>query len=123
MAPSAPALFTSAASGKGQAAAINQDNTVNSAASPAPAGFIVALYATGGGALTTDTLPRVSLPVSATIGGLDAPVLYSGVAPGQPDGMIQINIQVPAGLPSGTASIVVKIGDASSQGGVTLAVR
>jgi uncharacterized protein (TIGR03437 family) len=123
MAPSAPALFTSDASGKGQAAAINQDNSVNDAGHPALAGSVVALYATGGGALTTDALPRVILPVSATMGGFDAPVLYAGIAPGQPDGMIQINIQVPAGLPSGTAGIVVKIGDASSQGGVTLAVK
>jgi len=123
IAPATPGLFTASASGKGQVAAINQDNTVNSAASPAPAGSIVALYATGGGALTTDTLPRVLLPVSATIGGLDAPVLYAGVAPGQPDGMIQINVQVPADLTPGAAVVVAKIGDATSQPGATLAVK
>jgi uncharacterized protein (TIGR03437 family) len=127
MAPSAPALFTSDASGKGQAAAINQDNTVNDATHPAPAGSVVALYATGGGALTavlsSAALPRVALPVSATIGGLDAPVLYAGVAPGEPEGMIQINVQVPAGLQSGAAEVLVKIGDAISQQGVTLAVQ
>jgi uncharacterized protein (TIGR03437 family) len=123
LAPAAPGLFTLDASGKGQAAAINQDNTVNGGSSPAPAGSVVALYATGGGSLTTDALPRVALPVSATIGGLDAQVLYAGVAPGEPDGMIQINLQIPAGLQSGAAATVVKIGDASSQAGVTLAVR
>ncbi len=127
MAPSAPALFTSDASGKGQAAAINQDNSVNSAASPAPAGSVAALYATGGGALiavlSSVALPRVALPVSATIGGLDAQVLYAGVAPGEPEGMIQVNVQIPAGLAPGQAGIVLKIGDASSQSGVTLAVK
>ena len=119
----APGLFTSDASGKGQAAAINQDNAVNSAASPAPAGSVIALYATGGGALTKDALPRLSLPVTATVGGVDAQVLYAGVAPGEPEGMIQINIQLPAGLQSGASEVIVKIGDASSQRGVTLAVK
>src|SRR5579872_6989306 len=38
IAPAAPGLFTSGASGKGQAAAINQDNTVNGTSNPAPAG-------------------------------------------------------------------------------------
>jgi uncharacterized protein (TIGR03437 family) len=122
MAASAPALFTSDASGKGQAAAINQDNTVNSATSPAPAGSVVALYATGGGALTTDSLPRVAFPVSATVGGLDAPVLYAGVAPGQPEGMIQINVQIPMALPPGKAEVVVNIGGIVSPSNVSLTV-
>jgi uncharacterized protein (TIGR03437 family) len=123
MSPSAPALFTSHASGKGPVAAINQDNTVNSASNSAPAASVVALYATGGGTLTSDSLPRLSLPVTATIGGLDAQVLYAGVAPGEPDGVIQINVMVPAGLPSATADIVVKIGGSITQAGVTLAVK
>jgi len=123
LAPAAPGLFTSDASGKGQAAAINQDNTINGIANPAPVGSVVALYATGGGAFTKDALPRLSLPVTATIGGLDAPVLYAGDAPGEPDGMIQINVQVPAGLTPGSAEVVVKIGDASSQPAATLAVK
>ena len=104
-AAAAPALFTSDASGKGQAAAINQDNTVNGAATPGPAGSVVSLFGTGGGALTNDVLRRISLPDSATIGGLDAPVLYAGAAPGEPDGLIQINIQVPAGLAPGAAQV------------------
>jgi uncharacterized protein (TIGR03437 family) len=123
IASAAPGLFTADASGKGQVAAINQDNTVNAPGHPAPAGSVVVLYATGGGALTTDTLPRVALPVLATIGGFDAQVLYAGVAPGEPEGMIQINVQVPVGLTPGTAEVIVKIGDASSQRGATLAVK
>ena len=122
IAPAAPGFFTSDASGKGQAAVINQDNTANSATSPAPAGSVVALYGTGGGALTNDALPRISLPVSATIGGLNAQVLYAGVAPGEPEGVIQINVQIPAGLTPGPAQVVVTIGNATSQPEVTLAV-
>src|SRR5262249_18006586 len=122
IAPAAPGLFTSDASGAGQAAAINQDNTVNSASNPAPAGSVVAFYATGGGTLTSDTLPRLTLPVTATIGGLDAPVLYAGIAPGEPDGVIQINVQIPAATQPGAADIVVNVGGVSSQLKVTLTI-
>ena len=96
---------------------------VNGTIHPASAGSIIGLFATGGGALTTDTLPRVALPVSATMGGLDVQVLYAGVAPGEPEGVIQINVQVPSGLTPGSAQIVVKIGDASTQPGATLTVK
>ncbi len=122
MAPAAPAIFTSDASGKGQAAAINQDNTVNGSPSPAPAGSVVALYATGGGTLTSDALPRLTLPVTATVGGLDAQVLYAGIAPGEPEGVIQINVQIPAPLQPGPAEVLVNVGGVSSQSQVTLTV-
>jgi uncharacterized protein (TIGR03437 family) len=122
VAPAAPGLFTSDASGSGQAAAVNQDNSVNGNSSPAPAGSVVALYATGGGRLTSDPLPRVSLLVTATIGGLDAQVLYSGIAPGEPDGVIQINVQIPAAIQPGAANILVNIGAISSQPNVTLTI-
>ena len=122
MAPSAPALFTSDASGQGQAAAINQDNSVNSTSNPAPVGSVIALYATGGGTLTSDALPRLTLPVTATVGGLDAQVLYAGIAPGEPDGVIQVNVQIPAALQPGAAEVLVNVGGVSSQPKVTLTV-
>ena len=84
---------------------------------------MVALYATGGGALTKDALPRLSRLVVATIGGLDAQVLYAGIAPGEPEGMIQINLVVPPGLNSGESEVLVSIGGISSQRSATLAVR
>jgi uncharacterized protein (TIGR03437 family) len=37
--------------------------------------------------------------------------------------MIQINVQVPAGLQSGAAEVMVKVSGAISQGGVTLVVK
>ena len=61
--PSVPAIFTSDASGKGQAAALNQDYSINSASNPAPIGSVVQLFGTGGGTLTNDTLPHLTLPV------------------------------------------------------------
>jgi uncharacterized protein (TIGR03437 family) len=123
LAPAAPGLFTSDASGKGQAAAINQDNTINAIANPAPAGSVIALYATGGGVLTKDALLRLSLSVTATIGGIDSQVLYAGVAPGEPEGMVQINVVVPSGINPGNAEILVSVGGISSQKSVTVAVR
>jgi uncharacterized protein (TIGR03437 family) len=123
LAPAAPGLFTADASGKGQVAAINQDNSVNGIANPAPVGSVVALYATGGGTLTKDALPRLSLPVTATIGGIDSQVLYAGIAPGEPDGMIQINVVVPSGLNPGNAELLVSVGGISSQKSVTVAVK
>ena len=98
----------------GQASATNEDGSINSASNPASRGSVITLYGTGQGV--------AGLPVSVTIGGLLADVLYAGATPAYP-GMLQINARVPAGyiLP-GTFSVVVTVGQASSQPGVTIAV-
>jgi uncharacterized protein (TIGR03437 family) len=121
VAPSAPALFTSDASGGGQAAALNQDNSINASANPAPGGSVVVLFGTGGGLLTKDTLPQLQLLVSATIGGIGAQVLYAGVAPGEPEGVLQFNLQLPSGVASGNAPVIVTVGSATSNT-VTLSI-
>ena len=73
----APGLFTADGTGAGQAAAINQDGTINSASNPAPIGSVISLYATGGGQtlpagmdgqVSTLPLARQSLPVLVSIG-------------------------------------------------------
>jgi uncharacterized protein (TIGR03437 family) len=112
VAATAPALFADAT---GQAAAINEGGTLNSAFNPAARGSVVTLYGTGQGI--------AGLPVSTAIGGLSADVLYAGPAPGYP-GMLQINVRAPAGyvLP-GNFSVAVTVGQASSQPGVTIAVK
>ena len=91
------------------------------------------LYATGegqtvpdgvDGLLTGTTLRRPALPVSVTIGGQPAEVLYAGSAPGLVSGVLQVNARIPAGVTTGPAiPVVVTVGGASSQAGVTLAVR
>ncbi len=73
------------------------------------------LYATGCGALTRDALPLCQLPVSATINGEPAPVLYAGIAPGLVEGANQINIALPSDIGSGQTTIVVTAGNASSK--------
>ncbi len=121
--PATPAIFTTDASGKGQGAILNQDSTINGATNPAAAGSVVVLYGTGGGILTSDSPARLALPVSVTIGGMDAPVLYAGIAPGLVSGAIQVNVQVPIGVPSGADPVILQVGDARSRSDVTLAVQ
>ena len=133
VANAAPALFTLDKSGKGQVAAINQGATpaVNDAAHPAAAGTFVQLYATGGGgtnpasqdgALATGPAD-LTQSTTATIGGKTATVAYSGAAPGSPNGLIQINVQIPAGLPAGQAAVIIQIGGVTSPAGTTISVQ
>jgi uncharacterized protein (TIGR03437 family) len=126
-----PALFTADASGKGQAAAVNQDGTFNSASSPAAPGTVIQLFATGEGAtapggvdgkLAGAPLPKPVLPVSVTIGGKAAAVSYSGGAPGAPAGLMQVNAGIPAGLAAGNAAVILQVGERSSPAGVTIAI-
>jgi uncharacterized protein (TIGR03437 family) len=76
------------------------------------------------GQIAGDTLPKPLLPVTVTIGGVAAQVLYSGAAPGLISGMLQVNCVIPAGAPSGWAiPIIITVGTTPSQPGVTLAIQ
>jgi uncharacterized protein (TIGR03437 family) len=128
----APGLFTSGIGGRGQAAALNADGTVNSAANPAARGSYISLFGTGEGQtdpqgqdgriISTD-LRRPVLKVSATIGGKPAEVAYFGSAPQLVSGVFQVNLKIPADIPAGIAAVDVQVGSTSSQTGVTIAVR
>jgi uncharacterized protein (TIGR03437 family) len=130
---SLPGIFSYDSSGAGEGAILNQDNSVNSGASPAARGSVIQIYATGGGAMpgavegTLAQPPYVQLPatqVSARVGGISAKVDYAGEAPGILVGVLQINIEVPAGVTPGSAVPVdVTIGGATSKAGVTVAVK
>jgi uncharacterized protein (TIGR03437 family) len=103
-------LFTADGIGFGQAAALNQDGTLNSAQNPAASGSIVVLYGTGGGPLTPrpedgalaplELIHRPVLTIEAVIPG-PAPceVLYAGPAPTLVFGLWQVNCRLPAQLP------------------------
>jgi uncharacterized protein (TIGR03437 family) len=130
-APTAPGVFTADRSGRGQAAAVNQDGTQNGTAAPAAAGSVLSLYATGegqtlpagvDGKLGASPLPQPVAKVTVTLGGVAAEVRYAGGAPGLIAGVMQVNVVVPAGV-SGTAPVVLTVGGVASQGGVTVAVR
>ena len=136
VAEASPAIFTLDRSGSGPGAILNQDYTINGPNNRAAKGSIVQIFATGEGqtapagidgkiaAMRLEDLPAPLLPVTVTIGGLDAPVHYAGAAPGLVAGVIQINAEVPRDAASGGAvPIVIRIGDRTSPAGVTLAVQ
>ena len=132
VAPVAPALFTADSSGKGQAAASNQDGTLNGAAHPAKVGSYISLWLTGAGQTNpagvdglpgAAPLPQPAAPVSVTIGGQSVPLQYAGQAPNAVAGVMQINAQIPSGIQAGNAvPVVVQVGSVSTQPGVTIAV-
>jgi uncharacterized protein (TIGR03437 family) len=85
---------------------------------PAPAdGFAAVLPA----------LYQTSGTVTATIGGVNAPVSFSGLTPGQV-ALYQVNVQVPAGTPTGDAvplvlTVTNKDGVVAESNTVTVAVQ
>ena len=133
LAASAPGLFTSDTSGSGNAAAINQDGTANSATNAAARGSVVLLFATGEGATAPPVadgaitagriIPGPILPVSLTIGGSPARVISAESAPGTVAGVMQIEAIVPSGIAPGPAALVLTVGTTNSQAGVTLNVK
>ena len=129
--PTVPGIFTIDSSGSGAAAAINQDGSSNSASSPASSGSVVTFFATGEGAttpagvdgsVTGTVVPLPLAPVAVTIGGLPATVEFAGEAPGDVAGVMQVNVTVPANLAAGARPVVLTVGAASSQPGVTIVV-
>jgi uncharacterized protein (TIGR03437 family) len=134
VAQTAPAVFTQNASGTGLGAILNQDNSLNGATNAAQRNTIIQIFATGGGQTTppgqTGKLTGTPLPqfpagrVTVRINNIDAPVVYSGAAPGLIQGLIQINARVPTTAPIGNAvPIVVRINNVDSPAGVTVAIR
>jgi uncharacterized protein (TIGR03437 family) len=64
------------------------------------------------------------LPVSVTINGLPAQVIYAGAAPGLVAGALQINVVVPAdAFPATYDQVVVTVGDYVSPSAVTVTVK
>jgi uncharacterized protein (TIGR03437 family) len=117
--PSLPGLFTANASGKGEGAILNQDSSINSASNPAAAGSTIQLFGTGGGvtippsidgALNPLTITgALALETTATVGGQPAFIYYSGPAPNLVSGIIQVDVTLPEGTPSGNVPVVVTI--------------
>jgi uncharacterized protein (TIGR03437 family) len=78
---------------------LNEDNSVNGITSPASAGSVIQVFATG--------LPAGSAGVFAKIHDRDALVpLYAGAAPGI-EGLEQVNLIVPADLPAMTTDLTL----------------
>ena len=124
IAPAQPGLFP---------AIFHSDGSLNSPANPAVSGSVVILFATGQGVTsppsptgafpTSGVYPVPVAPVSLSIGGRPAELLFTGQAPGTA-GVMQINAKVPEGLGASTpAQVLLTIGGRDSQLGVTIAIR
>lgn len=133
VAASAPAIFSMDMSGSGQGAILNENASINSVLNPAAAGSIVVIYLTGegqtdlpgvDGRIAGDILAKPLLPVSVEIGGLPASIEYAGAAPQSVAGLMQINARMSRDVqPGPSVAVRVKIGNANSPAGVTLAVK
>ena len=118
-------------------AILNQDSTLNSPSNPAARGSIVSIFMTGTGRVDppipdgslgplTPPYPAPLAPVSAIIGGISAPVVFVGQAPGLIAGATQLNLQIPQNVPVGAAiPIQLFVADYASPflQPVTMAVR
>jgi len=108
-----------------QAAAINQDNTINGPSNPAPRGSVVSLFGTGFGPTNPGcTAGGLNVPAAAnlaevtvTVNDGAAPVIYAGSAPTLPCGVTQINMLVPAVAAPGPYSLLLTSGSAQNNGG------
>jgi uncharacterized protein (TIGR03437 family) len=135
-----PGIF-STQFGVGQAIAINfVDSSLAApngaipglATHPAKAGDTVIILATGlgpvspsvsNGANTVDALRTTTSMPTVTIGGVSAPVDFSGLSP-QFVGVNQINVRVPAGAPTGGAvPLQISMGGLTSTEKVTIAIQ
>ncbi len=133
-----PGIFTTAQSGTGQGIIVNAATNLLAApvgafpgSTPISPGAVITIYCTGLGSVVNppatgavagaSPLPATNVQATATIGGVSAPVSYSGLTPGGV-GLYQVNAQVPTGLTAGNAlPVVISIGGVSSNT-VTIAV-
>jgi uncharacterized protein (TIGR03437 family) len=137
LAAAAPGLFSQNASGGGQGAILNQDNTLNWSRNLAAPGSIVQMFLTGEGqtnppgvtgAITTATLPppqvtpAPALPIQVWIGGQPAVYTYAGEAPGMVAGVMQLNVRIPASVQPGPDFVLVSIGGKMSQSGIMVSL-
>ena len=99
---------------------------------PRPRGSSVAFYVTGegqtipagaDGSVTSIIIPP-ALPVSVSIGGVTTTNFqFLGEAPGEVAGVLQINVTIPTTAPAGVVPLTVTVGSATSQSGVTIAIK
>jgi adhesin/invasin len=129
-----PGIFTLTSVPTGPAAVLNQDNSVNLGGNPAARGSVIQIFATGAGATNPSLAAGVPAPASGspliytqvqptvTIGGVNAAVQFSGLAPGFV-GVWQINAVVPPTVtPGSTVSLSVTAGGIQSNT-ATIAVK
>ena len=131
VAPAVPGVFSQDATGSGAGLILNPDNTLNTPQNPIAAGNYIQLLATGAGTIVggaADGAPASgagaqTLTVTATVAGVNAPILYAGPAPGDVNGVLQVDLTIPPATASGPQPLVILVNGVASQGGVTVAVK
>jgi uncharacterized protein (TIGR03437 family) len=111
-----PAIFNYTAGGDVFGAILHSNFSVANTADPAKPSETVLIYCTGlgyvAGALPANGVAatgQVTMNApTVTIGGANAPVSFSGLAPGFV-GLYQVNVQVPASLSAGNQPVVLTI--------------
>jgi uncharacterized protein (TIGR03437 family) len=95
---------------------------------PAAPGETVVVFGTGFGA-TASAVPagqvltaavELSAPITATVGGQPATVVYAGMAA---NGLDQLNVTIPHGLPDGDAAIVASVSGVSTQAKLYVTIK
>ena len=132
IAPSAPGVFTVSGTGQGQVIAFGQNGLPNSPDNPAPGGEILSILCTGAGLISPSvatgvpiptTTPSPVLPVTATVGGVQAVVYQAYSIPGT-IGQFVVDVRVPDGIAADdNASVLIMVGNAMTQMDATVAIR
>jgi uncharacterized protein (TIGR03437 family) len=136
VAQASPAVFTQTQTGQGAGVIVvvkaNGTQFEASAAQPASEGDVLVIYCAGlgpvspavadGAAAPLSTLSKTVNPVTVTIGGQSAQVLFAGLAPGFA-GLYQVNALVPAGITAGANTPVILTSAGYSSAAVTVAIQ
>ncbi len=110
IAPVQPGIFIAGEN----AAILDASFLLVTAQNPVRAGDTIQIFCTGLGAVQEQVetgapappFSTVQLPVTVTIGGLDAAIAYQGLAPGFV-GLYQVNVVVPTGVATGAVPLVL----------------
>jgi len=130
LAAAQPAIFTKDQSGVGQAVILAANGKLAEPGNAPAAGEQIVISCAGLGQVTPPIAAGLASPgesttvnpVSVTIGGVDAAVLFAGLVPGAA-GMYQVIATVPQGAPSGDrVEVRLTVADQTSPP-VTMAVR
>jgi uncharacterized protein (TIGR03437 family) len=123
-----PGIINYAAAGGNFGVILHANFQLADTAHPAVAGETLLIYCTGLGAVTSPPPDGAAAngqstvtKATVTIGGANAAVSFSGLAPGFV-GLYQVNAVVPVGLASGNQPVVITMGRSSSNS-VLLAVQ
>jgi uncharacterized protein (TIGR03437 family) len=131
---SEPSILSASGSGSGQGLIFNAVTGVRADTNaPAGAGDYLVMYALGLGAVTpsltiangTPSAPYeyAVAPVTVTIGGIPATVLFAGLTPGYV-GLYQVNVMMPSGVAAGSqVPVTVSVAGKSGAGNITIATH